>query len=144
MCDCLPTTPIPPAVQVLAGTAKLLFTATYNVKDFYVDAVSVNIGLLPNSTSVMNVPFTLFKATPTSQEFIHEDYQLTTYSSDLSKQYGYIGAVNSYPSSTEITTEPVVKFAIAAKNGLYKCVTELIIDYTNEVRVMYFFQKKRK
>ena len=145
MCDCVPTTPIPLAVQALAGDAKLLFTATYNVREFYFDAVSVKIGLLPSSKSVMNVPFTIFKDRPDSQEFLHEDYQLTTYSSDLSKQYGFISAENSYPNSSDlITTQPVVKFAVGAKDGFYKCVTDLIVDYTNEDRVMYFFQQKRK
>jgi hypothetical protein len=56
----------------------------------------------------------------------------------------FINFTNSYPGDTEITAVPVLKFAVGAKNDLYKCVTDVIIDYTNEVRVVYFFQQKKK
>jgi hypothetical protein len=143
--------PSPPAVQALAGNAKLLFTATYNVNDFgneplTKDCVPANVGILPGSYSLLYVPFSFFRST-NSEIFINENYQITTFSSSAlstATQYWVINFTNSYPGDTEITAVPVLKFAVGAKNDLYKCVTDVIIDYTNEVRVVYFFQQKKK
>jgi hypothetical protein len=151
MCNGIPATPVPDAVSALIGNARLLFTATYNVEDFGTDpinenCVSVNIGILPTNQYtalyVENLPFQTNSLG--SRRFIYENYNFTTWTSDFIKQYGFINMSNAYPNDTTITNLDVVRFAVNGKNGIYKCVTDVVIDYTNPIRVVYFFQKKSK
>jgi len=131
---------------------KLLFTGTYNVNDANYgdgDTVDVNISCLQGDFSVMNVPSVSFNSIPqdpSSVLFLTEVYNLTTWSPNLINQIGFISWTNSYPNpgtSNNVTSIPIVSFAVSAKSGFYSKVDKVIIDYTNQIRVMYFFKKSK-
>jgi hypothetical protein len=151
---CIPKTPIPQGVSDLVGSNhELLFTASYNSNEFGSDPASgsyftvpLNVSVLPNSYSLAYIPspFVLQQAQkpPNSPTFLPETYNFTTWSSDLKQQLGFIQSTNLYPNGNDFyTTLTYVQFAVAAKNGIYKCVSTVVIDYTQPVRVIYFFKK---
>jgi hypothetical protein len=142
--------PIPDSVKDLMSCSdKLLFTGTYDVNSFNygdLDTTTVNLSVLPNSTNILNTPFNLFQALPNNpQKLITEYYNITSWSQDLQKQFGFISFVNTYPTekNVKITIQPVLQFGVAAKFGIFRSVDKVIIDYTNPIRVMYFFKKNR-
>lgn len=142
-------TPIPDVVkQLLTCSDKLLFTATYdrdppNFTYGTGNTGVANVSVVPNAISVIDTPFVLFQALPDEPtKFITEYYNLTSFSQDLEKQYGYISFTNTYPSEQQKTSIPAVAFPVAAKSGIFKCVDKVVIDYTNTIRVLYFFHKK--
>ena len=154
--NCVPKTPIPQGVSDLVGpNYELLFTATYNRNDFgstplTENAVPFQIGLLPNSYNLLNVPYTFeaFAQPPNSQTFITETYNFTSWNPATvtginAQQYGVIVISNTYPnvSGTAYTSLPYIQYPVEAKNGIYKCVSTVVIDYTNDVRVVYFFKR---
>ena len=152
--DCVPKTPIPQGVSDLVGpNYELLFTASYNSNDFSSDPASgsyftvpLNVGVLPNAYSLAYIPspFVLQQAKNPSNSptFLAEDYNFTTWTTDLTQQLGFIQATNLYPNGNAfLTTLKFVQYPIAAKNGIYKCVSTMVIDYTNDVRVIYFFKR---
>ncbi len=102
------------------------------------------MSIVPNAYSIINIPYIRFQGLPdNSQEFMTEYYNLTSFSQNLQKQCGYISFTNTYPSDIVITSIPALEFPVAAKNGIYEYVDKVIIDYTNDIRVIYFFRKCR-
>lgn len=136
-------TPIPRVVKkLLTCSDKLLFTATYDVTKFGAgDTTPVNVSIVPNAYSIINIPNTSFQALPALQQFMTEYYNLTSFSQNLEKQRGYISFTNTYPSDNDITSIPAIEFPVAAKSGIYEYVDKVVIDYTNDIRVIYFFRK---
>lgn len=123
---------------------KVLFRAKYDLNKFNKDAVRVSLHHEAENYSIMDVPFTLYNSgEENSVNFLSETYNLTTYTKDLKKQLGYISFFNNYVNDGEITHPSVVKFKILCKEGIYRHVDYVVIDFSKPVRKMFFVKKHR-
>jgi hypothetical protein len=140
--------PIPARVKELMSCSdKVLFTGTYDINELgYGDGqtLPVNLQVLPNSVNILNVPFELFEAFPdNSEKFLTETYNLTSWSTNLKEQFGFISFKNSFPSSGQVLAPVVIQLAVSGKFGIFRKVDKVIIDYTNPIRVIYFLMKEK-
>jgi len=84
--------------------------------------------------------------------FLNEMYNITSYSSDCECNKGFkkINGMISfnglyYDESEEgMTKSDIVKFPVVSANGIYKGLTSVIIDFTSNIRKMYFIKEKIK
>ena len=121
---------------------KVLFKAKYDLDKFNKDAVKVSLHHDVKNYSIMNVPFTVYSSgEENSVNFLSETYNLTTYTKDLKKQLGYVSFFNNYVNDGEITSPSVIKYKVFCKEGIYRHVDYVVIDFSETVRRMYFVKK---
>lgn len=149
--DCLPQQPINPGVLELLGCDYILFTGSYNKND----RVLVSDTTTTTSTLSMNISVNPSGYNPRivvshqvndnllpPNELLDETFTISSYESDLKTKLGLIEFTNFYPNTGTITTSKFLSYDVLTKSGLFKCVKYVIIDFTNDVRTLYFVGKK--
>jgi hypothetical protein len=138
---------VSPAVRslnLISSCDQLLFTGTYNRNNFFYgdgNTTPVLLESYPKTENTLNIPYTLFPATPVGLPvMITEQYNLTSWSEDYSMQEGYIIWGNTYPNGdSEYTSQPAILFPVLAADGIFSRVTKVAIDYTEDNRILYFY-----
>ncbi len=133
---------------------EIKFTATYNVtqsirnptNDKYsgstgkvtqVDGVDgfsfINNSYQNNDTGIPGAPRYIFEVYSLSSVGVNQEY------------LGNCVWQSSYPNIQSLgqTGYPIFEFGVSSKTGIYESVNKVVIDFTNEVRVIYLIGHKK-
>lgn len=122
----------------------ILFTATYNLSDNNIvnniNTFPVNIEKITNSSNIMAVQSNSCNLKNSSTIYLLENYTLSSYKNNNSKKLGQITWNSLYPngSSSLISLPSFQKFVVLGASGIFKNVLSVVIDFTNQNRIIYF------
>ena len=140
-------------VPAISKTEKFFYVGIYNVNLFSTYTITdaddaeaaygfVNLAFIngianPNllTTSIHN-EYSIGTSESNTTSFISEKYTANT----LGK--GQISWGSNYPSNSGNTAGGVQNFMVLGKAGIYQNVTRVVIDFTNNMRVVYFIGNK--
>ncbi len=141
-------------VQNLLGCDCILFTGTYDKTSIRLTPTSTDDNYAATgvfNTSLCNSGYGSWSATGIANSsallgspiFTTENYYFASYDDSLSTKYGEVNFEATYPSNTVggITPSTVQSFDVSSKSGIYSNVKRVIIDFNNDVRVLYFIGK---
>ncbi len=144
-CDCNHnTTPID---NLLNNCERVLFTGSYNKND----RVLISDTTTTTSTLLMNISVNPGGYNPRivvsyqvkdnlipPNNLLDETFTITSFEKDLKTKLGLIEFTNFYPNSGTLTSSNFLFYDVLTKSGLYSHVKRVIIDFTNDVRIIYF------
>jgi hypothetical protein len=153
--------------DLIKKSDKIYFTIKYNKNDFTEDIIMAKnnsgktmaaYGLVvadvykkkkKNKLNTKNIVYNQYQIgnmpnTPTLTSI----YFLSTYNKDRTKMYGelqwssnFISGSTSNNSAGGFPTIDVGEFMVNGNKGIYKDITKVIIDFTNDVRIAYLIGK---
>lgn len=151
-CDCLPHHPINQGVLELLGSDCILFTGSYNKNDRVLvsdittitSTLSMNISVNPSGYNPrIVVSHQVSDNLLPPNDLLDETFTISSYENDLKTKLGLIEFTNFYPNTGTITTSKFLSYDVLTKSGLFKCVKYVIIDFTNDIRTLYFVGKNK-
>jgi len=135
--------------KLLSQNDHICFTGSYNVEDetiyynFRSTTAKCNISKNPNNYNLFTSRwfYYLEKSVP-NDAFLAESYIISSF--DPSKNViGTISLVGLYLNSVNnggLTDNKILSLGVASANGIFKNVTDVIIDFRNSTRNMYFIK----
>ena len=137
---------IPKAVKnLLQCDQKVVFKGSYDLANIVVKgnsaAIDANICENKHGYNIFGVVFNYVQTAQLGAPvFISESYNLSSYTEDLTEQKGIITFTNLYNDSGSggISKASIHSFNVLGSNGIYKGIKNVIIDFTNPVRQLYF------
>ena len=126
----------------------ILFTGTYDTANRNVTAnistLPCNIEANPEGFNIRTAQYYYTNEKGSSEQFLLETYDLSSYKSDLKTKVGEIVWNGLYPdpsSQQGITTGGIQRFVVFGKSGIYKNVITVVIDFKSPIRTIYFLGK---
>ena len=135
--------------SMLGKKEQVLFVGEYNITT---KLVKGNIGTLPykisidkKATGICTFDFSYVNTIKTPNvKYANETYYTSSYNT-LGKKIGQIVWTGLYidsPTQAGVTTGGIFTFIVIGKDGIYKKVKRVIMDFTNQIRKIYFIGKK--
>ncbi len=142
-------------VQNLLGCDCILFTGNYDKNNWNLTPSSTEdnnvatnvVNLIINNSGYNSITATTIfnKAKPFgSPSFYTENYYLGAFNNSLQNKLGEVNFQATYPelgNEGGITSGGIQKFDVSSNSGIFKNIKHVIIDFNNDVRVLYFIGK---
>lgn len=127
----------------------ILFKGSYNKDAGSISgpilAFPVQIDANPNGTNIMPVNYFYYYLKDSTTKYVSESYQIASYGSDGKTKIGEISFEATYPDQSQsgVSSPGTEKFIVTGKSGIYLKICDVLIDFTNNTRVISFVGRKQ-